>query len=210
MRDGGKPLGQGSAPGRGPKTSAEQSEGTSSAAAEMALRRSYQRYAYLSPAKPAPGDRREAEWAFREGLQAQRSRRLTSAIAAYERAVQLDPAYFSAYYNLGLAAYDAEELAKALAALETALAIDSGSVNARYNFALALEKADYPVDAARELETLLATHPGEVRAHLVLANLYAQELGQPQRARDHYQKVLRLEPNHPQAPGITSWLSAHR
>jgi tetratricopeptide (TPR) repeat protein len=135
---------------------------------------------------------------------------LSSAITSYERSITLDPGYFTAYYNLGLAAVEADQLPKALTAFETALAIDNRSLDARFNFGLTLQKAGFPIDAVRELETVAAARPDETRAHLALANLYAQDLGDRQRAREHYSKVLTLEPRHPQAAGIRSWLTAHR
>jgi tetratricopeptide (TPR) repeat protein len=96
-----------------------------------------------------------------------------------------------------------------LSAYERALSIKPTDANARFNFALALQKAGHPRDAANELETLLAAQPDEARAHLSLANLYAQELGQPARARPHYLQVLELQPRHPQAAAIRQWLNSH-
>src|SRR6185436_9925686 len=63
------------------------------------------RYTYLSPSRPASGNRKEAERFFSEGIKAQQSGRPAQAVAAYQKATQLDPAYFEAYYNQGLAAY---------------------------------------------------------------------------------------------------------
>ncbi len=92
---------------------------------------------------------------------------------------------------------------------EYALAINPVSVKARFNLALALQKASYPGDAAAELEKLLADNPSEARAHVALANLYAQQLGQPARAREHYLRLLELDPQHPQATAIRYWLEAN-
>ena len=39
-----------------------------------------------------------------------------------------------------------------------------------------------------------------------MANLYAEQLKQPQLAREHYSKVLELDPNHPKAERIRLWL----
>ena len=68
------------------------------------------------------------------------------------------------------------------------------------------ERADYFQDAANELEKLLAQHPDETRAHLLLGNLYAQKLGQPDFARGHYKKVLEKDPHNDQAPALRAWL----
>jgi Tfp pilus assembly protein PilF len=53
---------------------------------------------------------------------------------------------------------------------------------------------------------LLSQHPDETRAHLLLGNLYAQQLGQPDFARGHYQKALEQDPSSPQAPALRAWL----
>jgi superkiller protein 3 len=167
------------------------------------------RYKYRNPERPAAGDRPAAELAFNKGSQAHQGHRLTEAIPAYQRAAQLDPAYFEAYYNLGLAAAAAGNLSQALTAYETALALRPDSLEARYNFALALKQSNYVVDAANELEKLLGSFPNEARAHVVLGNLYAQQLGQPSRAKEHYQKVLEIDPRNPQAATIRYWLTSH-
>ena len=167
------------------------------------------RYAYLCPAKPAPGNRPQAQLAFEQGLRAQSAERLSEAAQAYRRAIQLDPAFFAAEYNLGLVATEARNWPTALAAYEEALAIEPDSANARYNFALVLSQANYLADAVNELERLLASHRRDVRAHLALANLLAQQLRQPAKARPHYQRVIELEPGLPQAAAIRDWLEAN-
>jgi len=169
----------------------------------------FSRYLYLSPPKPAAGNRREAERAFGQGQQAQRANRLAEAVSAYRRATALDGSYFEACYNLGLAAYESRSYRQALAAWENALALQPESNDARYNFALALKAANYPIDAANELEKILATHPNETRAHLVLGNLCAEQLRDPARARTHYLKLLELEPRNAQATAIRYWLVAN-
>ena len=170
---------------------------------------SFERYTYLSPAKPTAGDRTAAERAYAQGAQAQRANRLADAAAAYAQAGGVDPSYFEAYFNLGLVAYELRNYRSSLAAWETALAIRPESTDARYNFALALKAAKFQVDAANELEKLLAAAPNETRAHLVLGILYAEPLRQPAKARLHYQRVLELDPRHPQAAVIRYWLTAN-
>ncbi len=175
----------------------------------MPGRYNVQRYVYLSPPRPAPGNRRAAATLFDSGRVAQQQSRLSEAIAAYQAATRQDPAFFEAHYNLGLAAHESGDLKRALSAYEHALSINATALNARYNFALTLQQAGYPRDAANELEKLLADHPQETRAHFTLANLYAQQLYLTQQARPHYQKVLELDPRHPQAAAIRYWLTAN-
>jgi Tfp pilus assembly protein PilF len=94
-----------------------------------------------------------------------------------------------------------------LTAYENALAVRPESVDARYNFALMLKQANYLTDASNELEKVLAKRPNESRAHLALANLCAQQLHQPARARHHYLKVLENDPHNLQADAIRFWLA---
>ncbi len=187
--------------GLGPDTAASlasPSSGTSSA-----------RYPYKSPAKPAPGNRVEAERAFAQGVQAYQAHRIAEAVKDYRQATQLDPSLFEAHYNLGLAETEQGNLPLALTAYEHALAIRPRSLDARYNLALVLKQAGYLTDAVNELKRVLAIYPNEPRAHLALGNLYAQQFRQPALARPHYMKVLEIEPHDPQAEVIREWLAAN-
>jgi len=170
----------------------------------------FARYTYRTMPKPVPGDPAAAERAFAKGVQAQRANELFDAIQAYRQATQLDPAYYDAYYNLGLAATQTGNLQPALTAYESALAIRPESLDGRYNFALVLKQANYPVDAVLELEKILRTYPNDARVHLALGNLYAQVLRQPVKAREHYSKVLEINPENPQAGAIHDWLWSNR
>jgi tetratricopeptide (TPR) repeat protein len=166
------------------------------------------RYAYLSPAKPLPGNHQEAEPFFAKGLKAHRAEDVSEAQSAYQRATKLDPAYFEAWHNLGLAYYELGKYTQSLRSYETALALKADSVDARYNFGLALKQAGYLLDAAAEFARIVKEHPEQTRAHLSLANLCAHQLQQPGIAREHCLKVLELEPQHPQASEIRYWLGA--
>ena len=137
-----------------------------------------------------------------------KTHRLADAVQSYAQAAQLDPAFFDAYYNLGWAAAESGKLPVSLAAYENALSIRPESGDGRYNFALVLQRANYMVDAANELERLAGAEPGQVRAHLALGNLYAQQLHEPTKAREHFTKVLEIDPHNPQAAAIRSWLAA--
>jgi len=169
----------------------------------------YARYNYHYPRKPSAGNRGAAEKAFAQGSKDQQAGQLTEAAQAYERAIQADPAYFDPYYNLGVVSVRSGELSQALMTYETALAIQPESHDARFNFALALRKANYPIDAANELEKLVAKSPNDANAHYALANIYAQQLRQPARARPHYEKVLQVDPAYSQAYAIHDWLWAN-
>ncbi len=169
----------------------------------------FPRYTYLSPEKPTAGDRTASEQAFAQGVQFQQGRRLSDALQAYRRAAQLDASFYDAQYNFGLAASESGNSTLALSAYEMALAIQPDSLDARYNFGLVLRQSGYVVDAATQFEKILAQYPDEARAHLALGNLYAQQLRNIPKARQHYQAVLAVAPQSPQAGAIRYWLSDH-
>lgn len=178
-----------------------------SASVQAVTAPSFPRYAYKPHSKPAAGNHAQAERAFAQALQAHQAHRLPEAIQAYRRAMQLDPAFFDPYYNLGLAAFEMSNLQLTFSAYEGALAITPDSLDARYNFALALKQGNYVLDAAAELEKVLRLYPNESRAHLVLGNIYAQQLRDPVQARQHYLKVIENDPRNPQASVIRYWLA---
>jgi tetratricopeptide (TPR) repeat protein len=169
----------------------------------------FPRYTYLAPPRPAAGDRRAASGAFTQARMAEQDEKWTVTLNAYRQAAELDPAWFEAHYNAGVVAQRLRNFSSALASYEMALAVQPDSVDARYNFALTLKAAGYAPDAASELRKILAAHPGEVRAHLALANICAQSLRDPSQAREHYLKVLELDPANPQTTDIQHWLAAN-
>lgn len=166
----------------------------------------FPRYVYLQPPPPARGNRDVSDQYVAEGVRAHRAGRMADAQAAYARAVEADPASFSAQFNLAVAAFDVGDWKRSLGAYERSLAIAPDDLRARYGLALALERAGYPLDAADELERIIRKDPAKVEAHLAAANLYATTLAEPAKAREHYAKVLELQPNHPQAAMIRRWL----
>lgn len=170
---------------------------------------SFPRYNYSLPRKPAAGDRRSASGAFTKARLAEQDEKWLDAVQWYQNAAETDPAWFEAQYNTGVLAHRLRNYSLALPRYELALALQPDSVDARYNFALALKAAGYAPDAADEFKKILKASPGEVRAHLALANLCAQSLKDTAQARQHYLKVLDLQPDNPQASDIRFWLSAN-
>jgi Flp pilus assembly protein TadD len=167
------------------------------------------RYSYMSPAAPTPGDAAASEKAFTRGVKAQRAGSLSLAITEYQTAVKVDPANFDAYYNLGLASLERGDSRLSLWAYEIALALKPDNADARYNFALALKAGGYWSDSSEQFQKLVTENPSDARAHLSLANLFAQQLQQPSLAREHYQRVLEISPKHPEAAKIRFWLAAN-
>jgi len=164
------------------------------------------RYSYAATVPPAEGNRDEAARLVSLGYAAQQQQKWSNAIALYQRAIKADPRCYDACYLLGAAARQNGNLPVALEALERASLLQPDSADARYAFAFTLRKASYFRDSAAELEKLLQQASEDTRAHLLLASVYAQDLKEPSRARAHFQKVLEIDPGHPQAQTIRQWL----
>jgi tetratricopeptide (TPR) repeat protein len=156
-----------------------------------------------------PSNRAQTERLFAEGRRAQQAHRLTDAINSYHSATQQDPTYFEAFYNLASAYAEAGNLPAAIAAYESALAIRADSLEARYNLALLLKQNNDFTTSVSEFEKLLEKYPNDTRSHLALGNLYAQQLHDPAKARQHYLKVLETDPHNPQASTIRFWLTSN-
>ena len=172
----------------------------------------FPRYRYTSPGKPAPGDHANgtpAAAAFTKAQLYEQDEKWSDAVQWYEQAAQNDPSWFVAQYNTAVLAHRLRMYSLALPRYESALALQPDSTDARYNFALALKAAGYVPDAVNEFKKILAASPDEARAHLALANIYAQTLHDNAQARRHYLKVLELEPDSPQASDIRFWLAAN-
>jgi tetratricopeptide (TPR) repeat protein len=165
------------------------------------------RYASRSPADLPAGNRAEADAQFAAAVAAHDRRDFANAIALYQRAVELDPSHFSAHYNLGLAALDAGDVSRALLAGECATRLNPRSTTALRLFASALQRGNYPADAAEQLERVVAAEPADAGAHLALGGLYARSLGEPEKARPHYERALALDPQNSQAGAIRLWLA---
>jgi tetratricopeptide (TPR) repeat protein len=155
------------------------------------------------------GNRTVAEPHFQQGIGAHQRRDLINAAAQYRRATEVDPSFHEAYHNLALVALDQGDLNLALVACEQALLLRPSDSESRRNFAVELKQAGYPQDAAEQIELFLAAKPTETALHLAVAGLYAGELEDPAKARNHYESVLALEPSHPQAAAIRGWLASH-
>src|SRR6266850_3011307 len=163
----------------------------------------------VETASAPSANRVQAERLFAEGRRAQQAHRLPDSINSYRAATLQDPTYFEAFYNLALVTTESGNLPAAIAAYQNALAIRPDSLDARYNLALVLKQNNDYTTAVNEFEKLLEKYPNDTRSHLALGNLYAQQLHDPARARQHYLKVLEIDPHNPQAGTIRFWLTSN-
>lgn len=161
------------------------------------------RYTRRSLPSLSAGDRTAAQ---AQAQQAESATDREAALAAWQRAVKLDPSWTAAWLQTGRTALEVSNVGVALISGEAATTLEPSSAPAHQLLAASLARAGYPRDAAEHLERALTLNPGNAPAHLALAGIYARDLGESDLARPHYEKVLTLDPKHPQAGAIRVWL----
>lgn len=169
--------------------------------------RVYEPYTYRNPPAAAPGNREEAYPLFQRAFRAHQEKDFPTAIEYYSKAIQKDPAWFEAYFNLGLACYGSGEYSSSLLAFENALALKPDSWETRYNFALALNKADHPNEAIVELKKVTRLNDSYANAWLEMGVIYQNRFADIENAYHSYQKFITLAPDHPSAYTTKIWLT---
>jgi protein O-mannosyl-transferase len=128
--------------------------------------------------------------------------RMDEAERAYLQALEQDPGHADARVNLGIARAELGDEAGAREAWMEALRRQPSNCKAHNNLGfLALSRRRYD-EALSEFRSTLAWCPEDVRAHYGLGNLYHGPRRDPDRARLHYEAVLRLEPTFSRAAEV--------
>ncbi len=138
-------------------------------------------------ARVAPLARRNAERARQlEGLSAEDWYGLAweleaaapeEAVAAYRRALELEPAHFDSRLNLGRLLHERGSLVEAEAAFRQAAEANPGEATAWFNLGVALQDRGRRRDAIRAYRRAVEADPGCADAYFNLAGLQ-EELGQ--------------------------------
>ena len=154
--------------------------------------------AQLVPRPPVPGSAEAREAAlpwFEEGCRLDSdASRWAEALAAYRRAVELDPKFADAHCNLGSLHFNRERRDLALASFRRVLQIDPGHAEANLNLGSMLEGEGRDAQALRHYRAALERAPELADAHLSLA-LLCEKRSLPKAARSHWRNYLRLEPD---------------
>jgi arylsulfatase A-like enzyme/Flp pilus assembly protein TadD len=122
-------------------------------------------------------------------------------------ALAANPALVAAWSNLGIALDEQGSYADAERAFHRALEQDPTYWQARNNLATTFRKTGRSKEAAGLFEEVLEQVPTDPEVHLELGDLYFGPLGEPERARAHYNAVLRHAPEHPRAGDIRERLA---
>ncbi len=144
------------------------------------------------PAQPAR--MRQAQQHFEQGcrLDAEPATH-PEAIAAYQRALELDPGHADAHSNLGAIYFTQERWELARACFERALELCPLHSEARLNLGMVCEETGHEGAALRNYRQVLALNPLHAQAHANLA-LLCERLALRKRARRHWRQYLQLEP----------------
>lgn len=145
----------------------------------------------------APGEAPEpstaADW-FERGCSLDTARATWGeAIAAYERAIALEPGFADAHCNLGTVYYNQGRRALARACYERALELDPDHVEAHFNVANLLEEEERNEAALQHYKAAMRADPMYADVQLNLALLY-EKLGLRRKAREHWRRYLQLDP----------------
>jgi len=142
----------------------------------------------------AEARKRQAESWFEKGVAMEQNHApFTETVAAYRKAVELDPESAGAWLNLGTLHYSQRQWEQAEDCYRKALAVRSDYGLAHYNLGNLYDETGRPQDAIQEYRKALEIDPSYADAHYNLALLY-QSASEPLSALRHWRIYLRLEP----------------
>jgi tetratricopeptide (TPR) repeat protein len=118
---------------------------------------------------------------------------LTETLAAYRKAVELDPVSAGAWLNLGTVHYNQRQWEQAEACYRKALEVRADYGLAYYNLGNLYDETGRPQEAIEHYKKALEIDPSYADAHYNLALLY-QSAAEPLSALRHWRIYLRLEP----------------
>jgi tetratricopeptide (TPR) repeat protein len=135
-----------------------------------------------------------AEAWFDMGACADRDRAtFPAAIAAYQRALEVDPHHVPSLINLGNVHYELGEFGRARDLYARAAVVDGENPRTHFNLGNACDELGDLLGALRAYRRAIALWPGYADAHFNLA-LVAEKLESWQLARLHWRRFLDLEP----------------
>ena len=116
-----------------------------------------------------------------------------AALAAYQKAIELDPSFANAYLNLGAVLCEAQHCEAAVSLYNRAIVACPNSALIRFNRAVALEELDRFEEAMLSYEIGLKLDPSLADAHFNIARL-KERLGDTRSALRHFHAYRKLQP----------------
>ncbi len=170
---------------------------------------SFPKYQFEKPSTPSEGDRYGARPFFLDGVQAYKANQIPLAINFFEDAVNKDPAYFEAHFNLGILYLQANLPEKSMPALERAQSIRPSEFEVNYHIGRALSKLGNAGDAIEQFEKVISENPNHIGAHFGLAKTYDEQVKDLGKAGMYYKKIIEIQPDHPESTNIRYWIKAN-
>jgi tetratricopeptide (TPR) repeat protein len=129
------------------------------------------------------------------------------AIAHYQKALQINPDYAEAHYNLGDALIRRGSANEAIAHFQKALEIDPDYAGAHINLGNALLQKGRVDEAITHYQKALQINPYFAVAHINLGNALIRK-GRVDEAITHYQTALEITPDFAEAQKNLAWVLA--
>lgn len=154
----------------------------------------------MAAVKPRPKridltmEKESADAWFDVGFCADRDRSgFPTAIAAYKRALEIDPSHVPSLINLGNVYYEMGEFEQAREVYTRGTIADADNPRTHFNLGNACDETGDLLGAMRAYRRAIVLWPGYADAHFNLA-LVAEKLGSWAMALQHWQRFLELEP----------------
>ena len=132
------------------------------------------------------------------------------AIYHFLLAVENDPTFVRAYYNMGIAYNNKGNKTLAKDAYRRALAIEPNLVNARFNLGLIYREEGRLNHAVKLFNEIIAASPNHAQSHFLLGTIYERQQDAHPLARKHYTAYLKLDPRGQNATKARQWLLQRR
>ena len=101
--------------------------------------------------------------------------KLDKAIICWQTAIDWNPEYVDAYYNLGIAYNQLRDYERSAQAFEQAIKLKPDSPEALYNLGLTLVRLNRLDDAVQSYQKALAINPDDIDIHLAIGSVYFKQ-----------------------------------
>lgn len=148
------------------------------------------------PAISAPPPRRVVEEAFNEGLAAMRANDNRTAIAAFRRALDIDPSQHAIWANLAEVQSRSGSLGQAEASSRRAVDLKPGDATYRNNYAIILAKSGKRDDAWTQLEEAARLDPSNGGQYFFNLGAILVNASQNEDAGRAFARSIEMNPNY--------------
>ena len=124
--------------------------------------------------------------------------RISEAVNANQKSVELAPQDSKAHYNLGITLQKLGRLAEAEVSYTKAIALNPGYGQAQYNLGITLTELGRLAEAEASYRQAIAVKPDHAEAHYNLGNTL-NELGRLDEAEASYTQAIALKPDYAEA-----------